>query len=156
MLPSISPPAENDFRNKAGKWNLYSMSSLNKPSLKLQNTLYGRIWLIQIGKKSRSHNSLKNLWSGMPVWSWLETEKNEQQFTDLEKEENSTETHFFIFSISTLRTDITTEWEQGGITGRHNNSHSCFRSWTMEGSCLHFAKSCSFHCPHPWQRPSLL
>lgn len=47
MLPSISPPAENDFRNKAGKWNLYSMSSLNKLLLKLQNTLYGRIGLRQ-------------------------------------------------------------------------------------------------------------
>lgn len=53
--------------------------------------------------------------------------KDEQQITDLEKEENSTDIHFFIFSISTFCTDITTEWEQGGITGRHNNFHSCFR-----------------------------
>lgn len=62
---------------------------------------------------------------------------------------------FNIF-ISTFCTDITTEWEQGGVTGRHNYFYSCFSPWTMQGSCLHFAKSCSFHCPHPWQRPSLL
>lgn len=56
-----------------------------------------------------------------------ENTKDEQQITDLEKEENSTGTHFFIFSISTFCIAITTEREQGGITGRHNNFRSCFR-----------------------------
>lgn len=127
MLPSISPPAENDFRNKAGIWNLYSMSSLKKLLLKLQNTLYGRIGLRQTGKQSRSHNCLKNLWSGMPVWSWLKTEKMNDRLQIWKKEETSTDTHFKKFSISSICTDITTESEQGGITGHHNYFPSCFR-----------------------------
>lgn len=36
-----------------------------------------------------------------------ENRKDEQQITDSEKKENSTDTHFFIFSISTFCTDIT-------------------------------------------------
>lgn len=97
MLPSISPPAENDFRNKAGKWNLYSMSSLNNLSLKLQNTLYSRIGLIQTGKKSRSHNSLKNLWSGMPVWSWLKTEKMNNRWQTWKKRKTLLINIFYYF-----------------------------------------------------------
>lgn len=123
MLPSISPPAENDFRNKAGKWNLYSMSTLNNL---LQNTLYSRIELIQTGKKSRSHTCLKK---PLVRYANLELDENrkDEQMIDLEKEENSTDTHILIFSISTFCTDITTEREHGGITGHHNYFHSCFR-----------------------------